>query len=108
MLFRPDYTSLKKGKLKALPASEDRDLKESFVGNSMHKGVLATLLAPVLREWGYLSELPVPALLGTPSKRLVGQDGSSPWVRLVRAYVSYQDHKGGIVVQESGQSRMRH
>ena len=65
MHFRPDYT-FEKRKLKALSAFGDRDLNESFVGKSMRNGVLATLLAPVLREWGYFSELPVPAFLGIP------------------------------------------
>ena len=71
------------------------------------KGVYFYIAAP-LKKWNMLESIPVPSCLALPSKQLVGSDGSSAEVRLVRAYFSYMDHKGGVILLESGQSRMDH
>ena len=73
----------------------------------MHVGVLASLLAPQLQSWGYLQIIPEPGSLGGSASGARGSDGSTPELRLVRACFSYQDHKGGVLCQESGQMRLR-
>ena len=108
MLFRPDYTFVKKAFGRVLSEGERTDIRESLIGNSMHAGVLATIMMPPLRRWCYIPDYVEPALLGTASKRLVGNDRSSPETRLVRAYLSYQDHRGGLILQEAGQTRLAH
>ena len=96
LLFRPDYTFIKKGKaLKSLPDWQLRDLRESLLGNTIHCGVLATVISTPLKDWGFIDKHTVPALLAAPSRKQVGTDGSSPSLRLIRAYLSYQDHRGG-------------
>ena len=107
MLFRPGFTSIARGKTKKLGKVEQTDIRESLIANSMHAGVLACMLAPILKNWGYLAELPDPARLGSESLVLLGSDRSSPELRLVRAYFSYQDHRGGKVSHEAGPVRMR-
>ena len=72
----------------------------------MHVGVLASLLSVPLFGWDLILEIPLPADIAAPTKKLVGSDGSPPSLRLVRAYMSYQDHKGGVVLLEAGQSRL--
>ena len=107
MLFRPDYTFMKKSNKQTLGLADQCDLRESLLGNSMHAGVLATLLMPVLKDWKFIHDFVEPAHLATASRqpRLAGS--ASPELRLVRAYFSYQDHRGGLILCESGQSRMR-
>ena len=106
MLFRPDYTFVKKAFGRVLSEGERIDIRESLIGNSMHAGVLATIMVPPLCRWGYIADYVEPALLGTASKRLTGNDLSTPETRLVRAYLSYQDHRGGLILQETGQTRL--
>ena len=107
LLFRPDYTFIKKGKaLKSLPDWQLRDLRESLLGNTIHCGVLATAISTPLKDWGFIDKHTAPALLAAPSRKLVGTDGSSPSLRLIRAYLSYQDHRGGAVLFESAPSRL--
>ena len=106
MLFRPDYTFVKKAFGKVLSEVERTDIRESQIGNSMHAGVLATIMMPPLKRWCYIPDYVEPAMLGTASKRLVGTDQSSPATRLIRAYLSYQDHRGDLILQEAGQTRV--
>ena len=63
--------------------------------------------APLMESWGYLGRVPMLSQLGNVSETAVGTDGSSPGLRLIRAYLSYQDAKGGKLAQESGPSRLR-
>ena len=106
MLFRPDYTFVKEASGKVLSEAERTDIRESLIGNSMHGGVLATIMMPPLKRWCYIPDFVELAMLGTASKRLVGTVQSSSATRLIRAYLSYQDHRGGLILQEAGQTRV--
>jgi hypothetical protein len=107
MLFRPDYTFVKKSNKQTLGVADQADLRESLLGNSMHAGVLATLLMPALKSWNLIHDYVEPALLATAGRQPQHAGTASPELRLVRAYFSYQDHRGGLILCESGQSRMR-
>jgi hypothetical protein len=106
MLFRPDYTWLKVGKAKNLTQSEHEDARMSLLGDSIHAGVLSALLNPLLRTWKFLDVVYPPATFASAAETKIGSDGSSAELRLVRAYFSYQDHRGGALLLESGQSRL--
>ena len=75
MMFRPGYTCVARGKLKQLGNAEQVDIRESLLGNSIHAGVLACILAPVLKQWGYIDALPDPSALGCESYLSVGTPG---------------------------------
>ena len=107
MCFRPGFTEVARGKHKTLGKREQVDIRESLLGNSMHAGTLATLLAPLMESWGYLVQPLDVAKLGKASEKKVGTDGSSAELRLIRAYLSYQDARGGRMIQESGPLRLR-
>ena len=81
---------------------QDRDVRDSLVGNTMHAGLRASLLQPLLALRGFVTHELSPRSLGLerPAPSKVPEE-----LRLVRAFVSYQSHRGVEIRAEAGPRR---
>ena len=102
MLFREDHTYAGITKRERCKGPEQhRDLRDSWLGNSMHCGVVAVLLRPFFHSTYPNCSLPsVQELIDmNPHKNVRNM---SEEMRLTRAYCTYQSHRGGEIRNEQG------
>ena len=102
MLFREDHTYAGLTRMeRAKSPVLQRDRRDSLIGNSMHCGVVAALLKPFFRAAYADCSLPsIQALIDMEPRK--GIKNLSEEMRLVRAYCTYQSHRGGEIRNEQG------
>ena len=81
------------------------DARLSLLGSSIHVPVLAMVLAPQLKEWGFLGEIPSMNELAARASRAWAPRQAEERM-LVLAYVNRQTHRGGEIKLEDGSQRM--
>ena len=102
MLFREDHTYAGiTGRERCKGPEQHRDLRDSWLGNSMHCGVVAVLLRPFFHSTYPNCSLPsVQELIDMNPRKNVRN--MSEEMRLTRAYCTYQSHRGGEIRNEQG------
>ena len=102
MLFREDHTHAGITRMeRAKSPVLQRDRRDSWIGNSMHCGVVAALLKPFFRAAYPDCSLPsIQDLIDMNPREDV--KNMSEEMRLVRAYCTYQSHRGGEIRNEQG------
>ena len=81
--------------------------RDSLLGQSIHCGTLAVLVASSLAQWGLLRKLPSLEELDLANLRKDRDEGRpSSARRLARMYASYATHRGNEIRLEAGPRRM--
>ena len=108
MGFKRDHTfaCMDRSGRKSSPRAFE-DLRCSLLGNSIHAPTLALLLAPQLVELKLLPKVPtLDEICQVAGRQAVRSENEE--VELVRAFLSYQTHRGGEIRLEAGPQKLPH